>query len=109
MRRHIDTSLRLNRILRPPQTSHSLLLRIKRQPRLSVERIRSSACNTLLIAREAEHWQWYGDRYVNSNLASLEVFLESGGGGTGASEYGGAVAVFVVVDESDGIVGGFDV
>jgi len=55
MRRHNHTRLRRNRILTPPQTRHSLLLRIKLQPRLSIESIRTTTGDTLLVTREREH------------------------------------------------------
>ena len=109
MRRHINTRPRLNRILRPPQTSHSLLLRIKRQPWLPIKRIRTPTRNTLLIPCKAKHGQRHGNRHIDSNLACLEILLEAGSGGTGAGEDCGAVTVFVGVDEGDGVVGGVDV
>ena len=109
MRRHINTRLRRDRILTPPQTRHGLSLRIKAQPWLSIKRIRPSPRNTLLISREAEHRQRHGDRDVYPDLAGLDVLLEVAGGRPAAGENGDAVAVFVGVDEGDGVVDGLDV
>jgi hypothetical protein len=109
MRRHHRLRLGRNRILPPPQTRHSLPLRIKIQPRLPIKIIRPTTSNTLLIPCEAEHRQGHGDRDVDAQLADIHVLLELGGGGAGAGEDGGAVAVGVGVYEVDGGVDGVDV
>jgi len=109
MCRHIHTSLRCNRILTPPQTRHSFLLRIEAQSRFAIERVRASTRNTLLVSREAEHRQWDRDGHIDAHLAGLDVLLEVRGGGAAAREDGDAVAVFVGVDEIYGFIDGVDV
>lgn len=109
MRRHIHTRLRRNSVLAPPQTRHSLLLRIELQARFPIKRIRASTSYTLLIAREAEHRQRHGDGHIDAELADIADFLEACCGAAAAGEDGGAVAVIVCVYESDGFVEGGDV
>ena len=59
--RHDNVCLGINRILTAPQTRYCLLLRVELQARLAVERIRTAACDTLLVAREAKHGKRDGD------------------------------------------------
>lgn len=98
VRRHNRIRLRANRILTPPQARHSLRLRVEIDPRLSVERARTPTRNTLLVSGEAEHGQGDGNGYIDTDLAGLDLVHEFAGGGAGAREDGGAVAVFVGVD-----------
>lgn len=46
--------------------------------------------------------------HIDAKLAGFDFTLESGGGGAGAGEDCGAVAVFVGVDHGDGLVEGWD-
>lgn len=46
--------------------------------------------------------------HVDTELAGFELALEAGGGGAGGGEDCGAVAVFVGVNEGDGVVEGGD-
>lgn len=109
VRRHDNASLSANGILCPPQASHGLLLSIELQTGLAVEGVSTATGDTLLVTGEGEHGQWHGDGDVDAQLAGLDVLLEARGGGAGAGEDGGAVAVFVGVDHVDGVVEGFDV
>lgn len=109
MRGHHDVSLGADSILTAPQASHGLLLRVELQAGLAVEGVGAAAGDTLLVAGEGEHRQWDGDGNVDADLAGLDVLLEVGGSGAGAGEDGGAVTVFVSVDEGDGLVECFDV
>ena len=109
MRRHSDILLRRNRILRAPKARNSLPLRVEAQSIFPVEIARPCPRHTLLVAREAEHGQRDGDGDVDPQLAGFDLLLEAGGGGAGFGEDGGAVAVFVGVDQVDGFVGCFDV
>jgi hypothetical protein len=104
IRRHVNLRLRTNRILALPEASHSLLLRIELHARLSIESIRTPASHRLLVAGEREHGQGDRDRDVDSDLSGFDFLLEAGGGRAGAGEDGGAVAVFVCVDEGDCVV-----
>ena len=107
--RHLHTRLGRHHILTPPQTRHRLRLRIEPNPRLPIKRIRPSPGHTLLVPREAKHGQRYGDRDIDTDLAGFNLLLEAGGRAAGAGENGDAVAVFVGVDEGDGIIDGGDV
>lgn len=109
MRRHIHSSLSSNSILAPPQTRHSLGLRVKVQTGLSVESARAATSNTLLVSGERKHGERHGDGYVNTNLAGLDVALEAGGGCARVGEDGYTVAVFVAIDQVDGVFEGVDV
>lgn len=109
LRRHIHTRPIASGIRRLPKTRHSLLLRVKLQSRLPIKRVRASARHTLLVAREAEHRQGHRDGHVDANLPSFDLFLETRRGGAGRGEDGGAVAVFVGVDELDGFIQRVDV
>ena len=51
----------------------------------------------------------YGDGHIDTNLAGLNLTLESLGCAAGACEYGRAVAVLVGVYHVDGIVDGWDI
>jgi hypothetical protein len=101
--------LRLDRILRPPQTRHSLPLRIEIQPGFPIKVIRAPARHTLFIPRETEHGQRHRDGNVDTQLPDVDVLLEFRGGAAGAGEDGGAVAVGIGVDEMDGGGDGGDV
>lgn len=109
VRRHNNIRLRANSILRLPEASHSLLLSVELHTRLAVESVGSATSDGLLVAGEREHGKGDGDGDVDSNLAGLDLLLEACRGCTGAREDGGAVAVFVCVDEGDGVVEGGDV
>jgi hypothetical protein len=109
MRRHSHILLRSDRILRAPKARHSLPLRVEAQSIFPVEIARSGTRHALLVPREAEHRQRDGDGDVDPQLAGFDLLLEAGGGGAGFGEDGGAVAVFVCVDQVDGFVGCFDV
>lgn len=106
---HHNASLSADSILGLPQASHGLLLGIELQTGLAVEGVGTAAGDTLLVTGEGEHGQWHGDGDVDTQLAGLDVLLEAGGGGAGAGEDGGAVAVLVGVDHVDGVVEGLDV
>jgi hypothetical protein len=106
--RHNNIRLRANSILRLPEARHSLLLSVELHTRLAVESVGSATCDGLLVSGEREHGKRHGDGDVDSNLAGLDLLLEACGGCAGACEDCGAVAVFVCVDEGDGIVEGGD-
>ena len=59
--RHNNVRLGINRILAAPQTRYRLLLRVELQARFAVERVRTAAGDTLLVAREAKHGERDGD------------------------------------------------
>ena len=109
LRRHINLRPRTNSILTLPKAGNSLLLRIKVQPGLAIESIRAAARDTLLIAGETEHGQGDGDGDVDADLPGLDFFLELARCGARRGEDGGAVAVFVLVDQFDGFVQAVDV
>lgn len=73
--------------------------------RLAVEGAHTSS-NTLPVAGEAEHGQWYRDRNVASDLACLNVLLEPRSLAARVGENGHAVAVFVAVDQVRGLFKG---
>lgn len=91
-------------ILRFPETCHGLPLRVEIQTGLAIKVVRSTARHALLVPSETEHGQWYRNGHVDTQLTDVHVLLELGRRGSGASEDGGAVAVGVVVDESDCVV-----
>lgn len=101
--------LRLDRILHPPQTRHSLPLRVEVQPGFPIKVTRAPARHTLFIPRETEHGQRHRDGNVDTQLPYIDVLLEFGGSAAGAGEDGGAVAVGIGVDEVDGGGDGGDV
>lgn len=109
MSRHHNTRLSANGILGLPQASHGLLLGIELQTGLAVEGAGTATGDTFLVTGEGEHGQWHRDGNVDTELAGLDVLLEARGGGAGAGEDGGAVAVLVGVDHVDGVVEGLDV
>jgi len=104
VRRHNNASLSADRVLRLPQASHGLLLGIELQAGLAVESVGTAAGDTLLVTGEGEHGQWDRDGHVDAQLAGFDVLLEARGGGAGAGEDGGAVAVLVGIDQVDGVV-----
>lgn len=110
MHRHRHIGLRGQRILLLPQARHRLLLRIKVQSNLSVEGIRTTSRNTLLVPREREvgHTDRHRDGDVDPDLSALNVLLEGLCGRTGLGEDGHAVAVLVGVDKVDGVGEGLD-
>lgn len=62
-----------------------------------------------MLARSLRDLGGFGERdilHVDTNLTGFDIFLEAGGGATGASEYRDAVAVFVGVNKGDGVVQG---
>lgn len=109
VRGHDNIRLRANSILRLPEASHSLLLGVELHTRLAVESVGSATSHGLLVAGEREHGKGDGNGNVDSDLTGLDLLLEASRGCAGAREDGGAVAVFVCVDEGDGVVEGGDV
>lgn len=103
MRRH-NRLFGRHSILASPQTGHGFRLRIEVQATLAVEVAGSASGYTLLVSGEAEHRKWHGYRNVDSHLACLDVLLEAGGGAAAFGEYSDTVAVFVRIDELDGLV-----
>lgn len=121
MRWHVDRGLGSYGILTPPQACHCLDLGVEVEARLSVKGRRSSAGNTLLVASEREHGQWYWDRtvwkrqcpsrdngvhhvvdlHVDSNLTGFNVALEASSSRARGCKDGNTVSVFVRVDEVD--------
>lgn len=104
VRRHHRLRLGRNCIFRPPQTCHCLPLRVEIQAGLSVEIARTSPSHAALVAREAEHGQWHGNRDVDAQLAGGDVLLELGRRRPGASEDGGAVTVWIGIDQLDSVI-----
>src|SRR6266480_5934323 len=104
--RHIHTTSLVRRIFTPPQTGHRLCLSVKCKARLPVKCVRPSAGNAFLISREGEAGQRNRNRYVDSHLANLDLALKAAGGRAGGREDGSAIAVFIRVDQADGIVDG---
>lgn len=78
------------------------------EARLAVESVGTAASNALLVSGKGEHRERHGDGDVDTNLAGFNVLLETGGSGAGAGEDGGAVAVFILVDQVDGVVQSVD-
>ena len=109
VRGHNNIRLSADSIIRLPEASHSLLLGVELHTGLAVESVGSATGDGLLVASEREHGEGDGDGNVDSNLAGLDLLLEAGRGCARACEDGGAVAVFVGVDEGDGVVEGGDV
>lgn len=109
VRGHDNIRLLANSILRLPEAGHSLLLGVELHARFAVESVGSATCHGLLVAGEREHGKGDGDGNVDSNLAGLDLLLEASRGCAGSGEDGGAVSVFVCVDEGDGVVEGGDV
>lgn len=95
-------------ILSTPQAGHGLLLSIEVETRLAVEGVGTAASNALLVSGEGEHGEGHGDGDIDTDLAGFAVLLEAGGGRAGAGEDGGSVAVFILVDEVNGVVEGVD-
>ena len=106
---HLHTRPRGHRILTPPQTRNRLRLRIKINSGFPIKRTNSTPRHTLLVPRKTEHGQGDGNGYVYAHLSGFDFFLEASRGGAAAGKDGDAVAVFVGVDEGDGIVHGGDV
>jgi len=109
VRGHDDIRLSADSIVRLPEASDSLLLGVELHTGLAVESVGSATSDGLLVAGEREHGEGDRDGNVDSNLAGLDLLLEAGRRCAGACEDGGAVAVFVGVDEGDGVVEGGDV
>jgi hypothetical protein len=109
VRGHNYVRLCANSILRLPEASHSLLLGVELHTRLAVESVGSATSDGLLVASEREHGKRDGDGNVDSNLAGLDLLLEASRRCAGACEDRGAVAVFICVDEGDGVVESGDV
>lgn len=109
LRWHLHIRPRRQNIFALPETRHRLRLRIKPNSRLPIKRIRPSARYTLLVPREAEHGQRNRDWDVDAHLAGFDVLLETRGGAAGPGKDGDAVAVFVGVDQGNGLVDGGDV
>ncbi|CRK40953.1 hypothetical protein BN1723_015814 [Verticillium longisporum] len=116
---HPTTSLRLRRhgnvrLLRHgvgalPQGRDRLLLGVKVDAGPSVKGAGAAAGDALLVAGEGEHGQGHGDGDIDADLAGLNVAAERLGRGAGAREDGRAVAVFVLVDELNGVIESLDV
>src|SRR2546421_7046753 len=104
MCRHGNFLFRRNRILRPPQASYRLPLRIEIDAALPIKVARSTTCNRLLITSKAEHWQWNRNRYINTLLTSLDLFLEARRGCTGSRENGCTVTIGVGVDKRNSLI-----
>ena len=109
VRGHDDVRLGANSVIRLPEAGDSLLLSVELHTGLAVESVGSATGDGLLVAGEGEHGKGDGNRDVDSNLTGLDLLLEASRGCAGACEDGGAVAVFVCVDEGDGVVEGGDV
>lgn len=106
LRRHVDLRPRADRILGLPEARDCLLLRVEVDTRLSIECVRTTSRDRLLVAREAEHGKRHRDRNVDTNLTGFNFLLESSGGRAGRCEDSCAVAVLVLVDEVNCIVEG---
>lgn len=91
-------------VLASPQTGHRLCLRIEVQSTFSIEVAGSSSCYTSLVSCEGEHGKRHGDGDVDTHLARLDVLLEAGGSAAALCEDGNAIAVFVCVDELNGVI-----
>lgn len=102
--RHYDTCLAANRILALPEAGHGLLLGIELQARLAVESVRSTTSNTLLVTSKGEHGQRDGNRDVDTNLAGLDVLLETRRGRARPRKDSGAIAIFVGINQVDGVI-----
>ena len=107
--RHHDGGLGADRILALPMAGNGLLLCKELQARLAVESVGTAAGDALLVTGEGEHGQRDGDGHVDAQLAGFTFLLEARGGRAGASEDGGTVAVFVGVDEINGVVKRLDI
>lgn len=107
--RHTNLRPRTPRILTLPETRDSLKLRIKIQPGFPVKRVRPPTSHGLLIPRKRKHRQRHRNRDIDTDLPGFDFFLEPSGCGPVGGEDGYAVAVFIVVDEFDGVVEGGDV
>jgi hypothetical protein len=109
VRGHDNIRLRADSILRLPEAGHSLLLGVELHTRLAVESVGSAASHGLLVAGEREHGKGDGNGNVDSDLTGLDLLLEASRGCAGACEDRGTVAVFICVDEGDGVVESGDV
>lgn len=121
MSRHVGLGPSTDSILTTPETGDSLGLRVELNAGLSVESVCSAAGDTLLVSGEGEHGEWdllcplvkllsrdesegwgfvstYWNRYIDTNLAGLDIALEATGSGARVGEDGNTVAVFVGVD-----------
>lgn len=91
-------------VLASPQTGHRLCLSIEVQPTFPIEVAGSSSSYTLLISCEGEHGKRHGYGDVDAHLARLDVLLEAGGGAAALCEDSNAIAIFVCVDELNGVI-----
>jgi hypothetical protein len=123
---HVHRCLCRNCILAPPQTCHCLLLCVELQTRLAVEGVRATARNRFLVSCEGEHGElalsafvrlyvgWkktyrHRNGHVDTDLTGLNLTLEATSSSTRACEDGSAVAVFIGVDQVNGLIDGLDV
>lgn len=109
MCRHRDLFLRRDCVLRPPQTCDSLPLRIEVDSRLSIKIARPASSHALLVACETKHGQRHWDWDVDAQLTRLNFFLEPCGRCARASEDGRAIAIWIGVDQSNGLVSRIDI
>lgn len=65
---HDNACLVADCVLTSPQAGDGLLLGIELEARLAVERVCSATSDTLLVSREAEHWEWDRDGAIVGTL-----------------------------------------
>lgn len=109
MCRHRDLLLRGDSVLCPPETGNGLPLGVESETVLAVEVRGAGAGDALLVAREAEHGQGYGDGHINANLTGFEVLLEQRRRGARLCEDGRTIAVGISIDQVDSFFRGLDV
>lgn len=99
---HIDRSLCGDGIFRTPVSGDGLVLGKEVNSGLTVEvKITEEGA---LVTGEGEHWERDRNRDVDTDLTGLDFLLELVASSTGVGEDGGAVTIFVSVDQGDGIV-----
>jgi len=85
-----------------PSGSDGLPLRVEIDGTLTVEV--SGSPHRFLISSKAEHWKWYWNSKVNSNLTGFDLMLELSGGGSGFSHNRNTISKLVCVDQIDGFL-----